>query len=61
MQFTERLLEAEGVAVTPGGAFGAAGEGHVRLSYANSDEMLREGAARIQRFIAGLRAAPASM
>jgi aspartate/methionine/tyrosine aminotransferase len=47
--------------VTPGGAFGAAGEGHVRLSYANSDEMLREGAARIQRFIAGLRAAPASM
>ncbi|MBM4456652.1 MAG: pyridoxal phosphate-dependent aminotransferase [Chloroflexi bacterium] len=61
MQFTERLLEAEGVAVTPGGAFGAAGEGHVRLSYANSDEMLREGTARIQRFVVELRAAPASM
>jgi hypothetical protein len=27
----------------------------VRLSYANSDEMLQEGARRIKRFVDGLR------
>jgi aspartate aminotransferase len=55
VSFTDRLLDAEYVAVTPGVAFGPAGEGFVRLSYANSDEMLQEGAARIGRFVASLR------
>lgn len=55
LEFTNRLLEAEGVAVTPGDAFGPGGEGYVRLSYANSDEMLQEGARRIKRFVDGLR------
>ncbi len=55
IEFTERLLEAEAVAVTPGDAFGSAGVGHVRLSFANSDEMLQEGARRIERFVAGLK------
>jgi aspartate aminotransferase len=54
MVFAERLLQAEAVAVTPGIAFGAAGEGHVRLSFANSDEMLAEGCRRIGRFAATL-------
>ena len=55
IEFTERLLEAEAVAVTPGDAFGSAGVGHVRLSFANSDEMLQEGARRIERFVVGLK------
>ena len=55
MEFTGRLLDAEGVAVTPGNAFGPGGEGYVRLSYANSDEMLAEGARRIKRFVDTLR------
>ncbi len=54
MEFADRLLEAEAVAVTPGVAFGAGGEGRVRLSFANSDEMLAEGARRIARFVRGL-------
>jgi aspartate aminotransferase len=54
IEFTDRLLEAEAVAVTPGNAFGAAGEGYVRLSFANSDEMLQEGARRIEHFVLGL-------
>lgn len=54
-QFAERLLDVEAVATTPGNAFGAAGEGYVRLSYANSDEMLADGAARIARFVKSLR------
>ncbi len=54
MAFADRLLDAEGVAITPGDAFGPGGEGYVRLSYANSDEMLQEGARRIKRFVDGL-------
>ena len=54
LEFTDRLLEAEAVAVTPGDAFGSAGAGYVRLSFANSDDMLEEGARRIERFVKGL-------
>ncbi len=54
MEFADQLLDAEAVAVTPGDAFGPGGEGYVRLSYANSDEMLAEGARRIKRFVDGL-------
>jgi aspartate aminotransferase len=53
-EFAARLLEKEAVAVTPGIAFGPAGEGSVRLSFANSDEMLIEGAERIKRFVLNL-------
>jgi aspartate aminotransferase len=49
------LLEAH-VAVTPGIAFGAAGEGHVRLSFATSDDLLEAAADRIGQVL-GLRPA----
>ncbi len=52
--FADRLLDGSCVAVTPGVAFGHAGEGHVRLSFANSDEMLADGAQRIRDFVASL-------
>ena len=45
------LLEDAGVVVLPGTGFGAEGEGHLRLSYANSLENLREGLRRIQSFL----------
>jgi aspartate aminotransferase len=54
--FAGRLLEEVYVAVTPGIAFGEAGEGFVRLSFANSDEMLAKAVERTARL---LRAAPA--
>jgi len=41
-----RLLEA-GVAVVPGTSFGARGEGHVRVSFANSIADIDEGLSRI--------------
>lgn len=40
---SDRFLQEAHVAVTPGVAFGESGEGHVRLSFATSDELL-EGA-----------------
>jgi len=53
LQFSERLLEQEKVAVVPGSAFGA--EGYIRLSYATSDETIVKGIERIGRFCAGLK------
>lgn len=47
-----RLLEEVKVAVVPGIAFGS--DGHMRLSYATSDEVLDKGAERIARFVEGL-------
>ncbi|MDO5461881.1 MAG: aminotransferase class I/II-fold pyridoxal phosphate-dependent enzyme [bacterium] len=49
--FALRLLDAENVAVVPGTAFGACGEGFVRCSYATSMEQLREALSRISRFV----------
>jgi aminotransferase len=49
--FAERLLAAEKVAVVPGTAFGASGEGHVRCSYAYSIAQIEEALERIARFV----------
>jgi len=43
----ERILKEANVAVTPGSAFGEAGEGHFRLSYAASRETIIECIRRI--------------
>lgn len=48
----DRLLDEAGVVTLPGTGFGAEGEGYLRLSYANSQENLREGLARIAGFLA---------
>ncbi len=51
--FVDYLLEAEGVAVVQGAAFGLSP--HFRLSYATSTAALREACTRIQRACAALR------
>lgn len=48
--FAERLLYEEKVAVVPGSAFGAGGDGYVRCSYATSYEKIEEALRRIERF-----------
>lgn len=53
-KLAEVLLKEGHVAVTPGTAFGPAGEGHFRVSYAASEEQIREGLARIKRTLAQL-------
>lgn len=52
--FAVRLLDAENVAVVPGTAFGACGEGFVRCSYATGMEQLKEAVKRIVRFVGTL-------
>jgi aspartate aminotransferase len=50
--FVSALLEAEGVAVVHGSAFGLGP--NFRLSYATSDQLLEEACTRIQRFCGSL-------
>ena len=49
--FCETFLKEEKVAIVPGNAFGACGEGYVRISYASSMENIREAMARLTAFV----------
>ena len=55
-EFCERLLYSKKVALVPGTAFGASGEGHVRASYCYSTEHIKEAIRRVGEFLAELRA-----
>ena len=50
-EFANRLLKEEKVAVVPGTAFGACGEGYLRVSYAYSLKNLKEALGRMERFV----------
>lgn len=43
------MIEQVGLAAVPGSAF--RGEGHIRLSCCYSDEVLKEGLNRLERFL----------
>ena len=47
--FCTRLIQEAGVACVPGTCFGC--EGHIRISYCYSDEDLKEGLDRLERFV----------
>ncbi|MCD7864533.1 MAG: aminotransferase class I/II-fold pyridoxal phosphate-dependent enzyme, partial [Clostridiales bacterium] len=55
-EFAMRFLDEEKVAVVPGTAFGACGEGFLRISYAYSLDALKEALDRLERFVQKLRA-----
>ena len=50
-EFADRLLESKQVVVVPGTAFGASGEGYIRISYATSLEIIEEGLDLIEEFV----------
>lgn len=54
-EFAERLLKEEKVAVVPGSAFGACGEGYLRISYAYSLEDLKVALGRLGSFVERLK------
>ena len=51
MEFALRLIREKKVAVVPGTAFGACGEGYVRACYATSMDGIQEATARIGEFV----------
>ena len=54
-EFATKFLYEEKVAAVPGTAFGDAGEGYLRISYAYSIEKLKIAMERLNRFITKLR------
>ncbi len=55
LDFCEKLLYSKRVAVVPGDAFGASGEGFVRVSYSYSVSHLAEALKRIEDFLGELK------
>ena len=53
--FALRLLNEQKVVVVPGNAFGSAGEGFIRISYAYSLDDLKKALNRVEAFIKDLR------
>jgi len=49
--FTDKLLKDALIAATPGSAFGPGGANYVRLSYAASQERLKEALTRIEKML----------
>ncbi len=54
VEFAERLLKEQKVAVVPGSVFGDGGEDHLRCAYAVSRKDLTEALGRMETFISGL-------
>ena len=48
IEFADMLLSKARVAVTPGIAFGDSGEGHVRISFANSTQLIEKAIKRMR-------------
>ena len=50
-EFAKRLLQEEKVAVVPGSAFGAGGDGFVRCSYATQYDKIEQAMEKIESFV----------
>ncbi len=50
-EFSELMLREAKVAVVPGSAFGSAGEGYIRISYATAYEKLEEAMDRMEKVL----------
>lgn len=47
--FTSKILEKAGVVVSPGNAYGASGEGYIRISLTVKDDRLKEAIKRLEK------------
>ncbi len=50
-EFCEKLLDQENLALVPGNAFGQAGEGYVRISYAYSLDEIKTAIEKLEHFL----------
>ena len=53
--FCEKLLDEENLALVPGNAFGDAGEGYVRISYAYSLQEIKQAIEKLEHFLSKYR------
>lgn len=54
-KFAWALLDQEKVSVMPGASFGDAASGHIRISLCQTEDVLREAAQRLRRFVSNYR------
>jgi arginine:pyruvate transaminase len=54
-KFAWAFLEKEKVSVMPGASFGDAAKGHIRISLCQPEDILREAAERLRRFVSNYR------
>ena len=54
LDFASALLDETGVAVVPGNDFLGPGAHHVRMSFATSEDLIREGCRRMQQWLGQL-------
>lgn len=54
-KFAWAFLESESVAVMPGSSFGEAAAGHIRISLCQHEDVLRDAANRLRRFVSSYR------
>ncbi len=55
LEFSKRLMEEAGVAVSPGAGFGANGEGYIRIGLVENEQRIRQAARNIKHFLASIR------
>lgn len=53
LEFSLALINEAHVAVSPGGAFGEYGEGHVRIALVENEQRIRQAARNIRRYLSG--------
>ena len=51
LEFSKRLIQEAGVAVSPGVGFGDMGEGYVRFALVENRHRIRQGVRGIRRFL----------
>ncbi len=51
LEFSKRLMQEAGVAVSPGVGFGEYGEGYVRLALVENEQRIRQAARKIKEFL----------
>jgi len=55
LEFSKRLMEEAGVAVSPGNGFGANGEGYVRIGLVENDQRIRQAARNVKQFLSSMQ------
>lgn len=52
LEFSKRIMQKAGVAVSPGNGFGAYGEGYVRIALVENEQRIRQAARNLKAFLA---------
>ena len=55
LEFSKRLMEEAGVAVSPGNGFGDNGEGYIRIGLVENEQRIRQAGRNVRQFLSSLR------